>query len=74
GWEMPEMGCYLRSISQEHGVAVLRPDLIQKIAVGDLLMVLPVHSCMSADLMENLYMVDGSDPQRPVRMMKSEKH
>ncbi|HEX2899282.1 MAG TPA: alanine racemase, partial [Bacteroidia bacterium] len=71
GWHMPEMGCYLRGISQEHGVAVLRPDLIGQVQVGDLLLVLPVHSCMSADLMERLHAADGPDPQRPILMMKA---
>lgn len=71
GWEMPEMGCYLRSISQEHGVAVLRPDLVATLRVGDLLAVLPIHSCMSADLMKRLHAVDGPDPKRPILMMKA---
>lgn len=73
GWEMPEMGCYLRSISQEHGVAVMRPDLIGQIKVGDLLAVLPVHSCMSADLMMRLHDVDSAEPQRPILMMKAQQ-
>jgi D-serine deaminase-like pyridoxal phosphate-dependent protein len=72
GWEMPEMGCFLRSISQEHGVAVIREDLISQIQVGDLLAVLPIHSCMTADLMERLYPVDAPDPQKPILMMKAE--
>jgi D-serine deaminase-like pyridoxal phosphate-dependent protein len=73
GWEMPEMGCWMRSISQEHGVAVMRADLIPKLSVGDLILVLPVHSCMAADLMECLHIVDSDDPQHPVRMMKALK-
>ncbi len=73
GWEMPEMGCYVRSISQEHGVAVLRQDMIANIEVGDLLLVLPVHSCMAADLMERYHLIDSDDPQKPVLMMKSSK-
>jgi D-serine deaminase-like pyridoxal phosphate-dependent protein len=73
GWEMPEMGCFLRSISQEHGVAVVRDDLIGQIQVGDLIGVLPVHSCMTADLMERLYPVDATDPRKPYLMMKAER-
>jgi D-serine deaminase-like pyridoxal phosphate-dependent protein len=73
GWEMPEMGCYLRSISQEHGVAVLRPDLIENLQIGDLLGVLPVHSCMCADLMEEYHLLDSENPQTPISMMKAGK-
>lgn len=72
GWEMPEMGCYVRSISQEHGVVVMRDDLIANIQVGDILAILPIHSCMTADLMERLHAVDGDNPQRPIPMMKAQ--
>lgn len=71
GWEMPEMGCYVRSISQEHGIAVMRPDLIRGVQVGDLLAVLPIHSCMCADLMMRMHDVDAAEPVRPIFMMKS---
>jgi D-serine deaminase-like pyridoxal phosphate-dependent protein len=73
GWGAPEPGCYLRSISQEHGVAIVRPDLIGAIQVGDLLAVLPVHSCMTADLMTMMYAIDCADFSRPIPMMKAER-
>lgn len=68
-WAMPEMGCYLRSISQEHGVAVLRPDFLKTLKIGELLAVLPIHSCMTADLMGALHPVDLPEGRSPIHMM-----
>jgi D-serine deaminase-like pyridoxal phosphate-dependent protein len=72
-WSAPVEGCYVRSISQEHGIAVLSPELMQQVRVGDLLAVLPVHSCMTADLMGTLHPIDTGAPAAPILMMKAEK-
>jgi len=53
GWGDTQKGCYVSSISQEHGVIKANKSLIKKIHRGDLLMVLPVHSCLSANLLKN---------------------
>jgi D-serine deaminase-like pyridoxal phosphate-dependent protein len=44
-------GAYLRSLSQEHGVAVLPSDELARLRLGDLLLVCPVHSCLAQDLL-----------------------
>ena len=51
GWSKSIPGCYVRSLSQEHGVTKLTPEAYGQINVGDLIGVLPVHSCMTADVM-----------------------
>ena len=51
GWGSPVDGAYVGSLSQEHGVISAPKDLIEKIEVGDLLGVLPVHSCLTSNLM-----------------------
>ena len=40
-------GGFVRSLSQEHGIVHLPPEAMDRIKVGDLLMVLPVHSCLT---------------------------
>jgi D-serine deaminase-like pyridoxal phosphate-dependent protein len=70
-WSAAVPGCYLRSISQEHGIAVLSPALMAQVRVGDLLAVLPVHSCMTADLMMHLHPVDTGTSTAPISMMKA---
>jgi D-serine deaminase-like pyridoxal phosphate-dependent protein len=53
GWGSIQKGCYVSSISQEHGVIKADGSLIKKIHRGDLLMILPVHSCLSANLLKH---------------------
>ena len=50
GWSEPIPGCYLSSLSQEHGVITASNSLINAVNIGELIGVLPVHSCMTADL------------------------
>ena len=57
-WGKPE-GSYLRSLSQEHGIVKATEQLFQTTKIGDLLMILPVHSCMSANLMKEFWTSDG---------------
>lgn len=62
GWGPSIPGAWLRSLSQEHGIvradaaAYARLDALQ---VGDLLAVLPVHSCLTADLLKHYLTLDG---------------
>ena len=51
GWELPSLPVYIKSLSQEHGVLHAQASFIEKLNPGDLLGVLPVHSCMTADAM-----------------------
>lgn len=51
GWTVSIPGCYVRSLSQEHGVVKLTTEAYDQINVGNLIGVLPIHSCMTADVM-----------------------
>lgn len=42
---------YLSKISQEHGIVKMRLQDLNKLSVGDSLLILPIHSCMTADCM-----------------------
>ena len=45
-------GMYIRSTSQEHGIVVVPPqEDFNSYKIGDIVKVLPVHSCMTADCM-----------------------
>ena len=60
GWGgcIPKM--HLKSLSQEHGIVSVPKEKMQDFAIGDLLWVLPVHSCMAADLMKEFHTTDGA--------------
>jgi D-serine deaminase-like pyridoxal phosphate-dependent protein len=40
----------LVSLSQEHGIVRLQPELLRQVHPGDVLVFLPVHSCLTVDL------------------------
>ena len=51
GWSDPLPDSYVRSLSQEHGIIHMPSSRIKDFQVGDLIGILPVHSCLTADLM-----------------------
>ncbi|MEL7425694.1 MAG: alanine racemase [Bacteroidota bacterium] len=59
GWNDVIPGMYLRSLSQEHGIVVVPPEVPFDFKVGDVLKVLPVHSCMAANAMKRYLTTDG---------------
>lgn len=58
-WGKKVGGAYVRSLSQEHGIIRLRPEDMRRVSVGDLVCVLPVHSCLTANLMRDYMTLDG---------------
>ena len=46
-------GMYLKGVSQEHGKVVVPSAVWDNYQVGDLVFVLPVHSCMTADVLKH---------------------
>ncbi|GAB2485277.1 alanine racemase [Algoriphagus taiwanensis] len=59
GWSLLPDRSYLKSISQEHGVIKASQSLLNQVQVGDLLGILPIHSCMTADCMGGYLSLDG---------------
>ncbi len=41
------------SLSQEHALAKCEPEFLKKVKIGDLLAILPIHSCLTANLMKS---------------------
>ncbi|HAW78350.1 MAG TPA: hypothetical protein DEO59_17440 [Balneola sp.] len=58
-WEDPIEGCYLKSISQEHGIVKCTENFFYEISIGDAITILPIHSCLTADLMGSYYTTTG---------------
>lgn len=50
-WGKPIEKCYLKSISQEHGIVKCSDDFFKDTEIGELITILPIHSCLTADLM-----------------------
>lgn len=63
GWSAPLQGVWVRSLSQEHGVVHAEDaaftELVRHVEIGGLLGVVPVHSCLTADLLKQYRTLDG---------------
>lgn len=58
GWGNPNK-LYLKGMSQEHGILQADNEAIQKIKPGDVVGILPIHSCLTADVMGTYTTLDG---------------
>ena len=59
GWTAAREEVYIDSISQEHGVMENCGKLLREVNIGESLLFLPVHSCLSANLMKSYQTLDG---------------
>ena len=59
GWIKPAEASNLNSLSQEHGIIQASNKLISEISIGDVIGVIPVHSCMTANLMGSYKTLDN---------------
>ncbi len=59
GWKKPVEISYLKSISQEHGIINASAEIINEISIGDVVGIIPVHSCMTANLMGSYRTLNG---------------
>ena len=50
---------YVKGLSQEHGIISVPETVIDRYQIGDCLMVVPVHSCMTANLMKSYTTLSG---------------
>lgn len=56
-WDTPINGAYVSSLSQEHGIIKMPPNQMEKFKPGDVIGILPVHSCLTANLITDQYWV-----------------
>lgn len=59
GWGNPLPDTYVKTLSQEHGIIKTTLHVIGQTKVGDILGILPVHSCLTADQMKEYFTPDG---------------
>lgn len=59
GWGLIEKGNYVVSLSQEHGVLKVSDKFIRDIKIGDVIFIIPVHSCLTADALKSYLSLDG---------------
>ncbi len=58
-WGKPEEGAHLFSLSQEHGKLKVDQELFDRTEVGDILLFLPVHSCLTSNLHRSYLTLEG---------------
>lgn len=61
GWSDPLPGCAVTAITQEHGILRMDPLTLPTFRPGDLIGILPVHACLTADAMKH-YITLGGKP------------
>jgi D-serine deaminase-like pyridoxal phosphate-dependent protein len=59
-WIAPDEERFLTSLSQEHGILESVGKLVREVNIGDMLLFIPVHSCISANLMREYRTLEGS--------------
>ena len=57
-------GIYIKSLSQEHGVVHVSDELLPNYKVGDILYILPVHSCLTANCFKTYQLTSGEVIER----------
>ena len=50
---------YIESLSQEHGMVRIQTPALEKIKLGDIVAVYPIHSCMTVDLNKEFISLEG---------------
>lgn len=58
GWEKPLPDTFVSSLSQEHGLITAPDEVFDSIEVGEIVGILPIHSCLTANLAKEYYTID----------------
>lgn len=59
GWGPILPNAYVAGVAQEHGIVKVSQDTFERVNVGDLLLVIPVHSCLTANLLRKYVTLEG---------------
>jgi D-serine deaminase-like pyridoxal phosphate-dependent protein len=71
GWSNHLPGCSLVSLSQEHAIARVSAAIMSDVSIGDLMLVLPVHSCLAADLVGSYTTAQSQASGKQILSMRS---
>ncbi|TRX66527.1 alanine racemase [Carboxylicivirga sp. M1479] len=58
-WDVQEEIGYVAKLSQEHGIIKMPQNHFDNVSIGDQIAILPVHSCLTANLMKSYTTTDG---------------
>ncbi len=59
GWSKKVPDIYLKNISQEHGIIQATDEFIKTVKIGDFLYIIPIHSCLTANLHNEFLILDN---------------
>ncbi len=59
GWGSSIPEAYLCGLSQEHGIVHMPLEFISRFNIGDLMNIIPAHSCLVVDLMQEYHTLSG---------------
>ncbi|MCG8347389.1 MAG: alanine racemase [Chloroflexales bacterium] len=59
GWGPSLKQAYVSGISQEHGLIKVDNDTLDRLNIGDIVAILPVHSCLTVDLLRDYLTTTG---------------
>jgi D-serine deaminase-like pyridoxal phosphate-dependent protein len=58
GWQKPNEKIFVTKLSQEHGTIQATEKLLKSVKIGDMIGIIPIHSCLTANLMKLYYTTD----------------
>ena len=61
GWGNIIENIYIKKLSQEHGIIKATPKFIENINVGDIIKILPVHACTTANLHQSYVTLENEE-------------
>ncbi len=64
-WSRLEKDVYIRTVSQEHGIAKAPKSFINSLKIGELLLIIPIHSCLVVNNFPYMYWTEG----QPIKKM-----
>lgn len=64
GWGNVIPNMYVNNLTQEHGVITVPEALLDNYTIGDHLLILPIHSCMTGSLMKEYVTINGRSINR----------
>ncbi len=59
GWDDHKVIGYVKSLSQEHGILRIYETEMENVKPGEIICVLPAHSCLTVQVMRNYLNLDG---------------
>ncbi len=59
-WDVENVLGEVKSLSQEHGIISVYEDCMDKFCIGSLVGILPVHSCLTVNLMKKFFTSEGN--------------